>query len=134
MADWTKFNPFVEALAEKVHDLGGDTLMIALTDTPPAAANAMLTDIAEITAAGGYAPANVTITNSSQTGGTYSLMHDAVTFTAAGADFDPFRFAVLYNDSAPNKELVAWFDYGVSYTLPNGQSFVINSGTILSLA
>ena len=36
MATFNKFNSFVEALAEKVHNLGSDTLTVALT----AAANA----------------------------------------------------------------------------------------------
>lgn len=134
MADWTKFNPFVEDLAEGVHNLGSDTLKIALTNTQPAAANGELTDITEISSAGGYAAATVTITGSSQSGGTYSLTNDTVTFTASGAAFDQFRWAVLYNDTAASKQLIAYFDYGVAYTLPDGQSFIINAGTILSLA
>lgn len=134
MADWVKFNSFVEALAEGVHNLGSDTLKIALTNTQPAAANSVLADITEISAAGGYAAATVTITGSAQSGGTYTLTHDALTFTATGAAFDPFRWAVLYNDTATNKELIAYFDYGIAYTLPDGQSFIFNAGTILSLA
>lgn len=135
MADWVKFNAFVEALAEKVHNLGSDTLKIALSNVAPnVTTDDTLTDITQIAATGGYAAATVTITGSSQTGGTYSLTHSAVTFTASGADFAPFRYAVLYNDTATNDELIAYFDYGVAYTLPNGQSFVLNAGTILSLA
>jgi len=85
LADWTKFSPFVEALAEGVHNLGSDTLKIALTNTAPAAANSVLADITEISAAGGYAAATVTITGSAQSGGTYTLTHDTVTFSASGA-------------------------------------------------
>jgi hypothetical protein len=134
MATWAKFNSFVEALAEKSHNLGSDTLKIALSNTLPTAANAQLSDISQITAAGSYAPATVTIVSSAQSGGTYTLTHSAVTFTASGADFDPFRYAVLYNDTAVNDLLVAWFDYGTAYTLPDGQTFTFNAGTILSLA
>jgi hypothetical protein len=135
MADWVKFNAFVEALAEKVHNLGSDTLKIALSNTAPnVTSDDTLTDVTQIAATGGYAPATVTITGSSQTGGTYSLTHSAVTFTASGAAFDAFRYAVLYNDTATNDELIAYFDYGVAYILPDGQSFVLNAGTILSLA
>lgn len=57
-----------------------------------------------------------------------------MTFTASGADFDAFRYAVLYDDTAANDELIAFYDYGTAYVLPDGQSFVFNAGTILSLA
>jgi hypothetical protein len=135
VADWTKFNTFVEALAEKKHDLGSDTLKIALSNTAPnASTDDTLSDITQIAATGGYAPATVTITGSSQTGGTYTLTYSAVTFSASGADFAPFRYAVLYNDTAASDEVIAYFDYGTAYTVPDGQSFVFNAGTILSLA
>jgi hypothetical protein len=135
MADWTKFNAFVEGLAEKKFNLGSDTLKIALTNTAPTAAtDDTLSDITQIAATGGYAAATVTVTGSSQTGGTYTLTHSAVTFSASGADFAPFRYAVLYDDTATNDELIAYYDYGVAYTLPDGQSFVFNAGTIMSLA
>ena len=135
MADWTKFNAFVENLAEKKFNLGSDVLKIALTNTAPnASTDDTLSDITQIAATGTYAPATVTVTGSSQTGGTYSLTYSAVTFTASGADYAPFRYAVLYDDTATNDELIAYYDYGVAYTLPNGQSFVFNAGTILTLA
>lgn len=134
MATWTKFNSFVEALAEAVHNLGSDTLKIALTNTAPTASDTQLSDITQITSAGGYAPATVTINTSAQSGGTYTLAHDAATFTASGADFDQFRYAVLYNDTATNDELIAYWDYGVGYVLADGDSFTFNTGTILSLA
>ena len=37
MASYNKFQPFVEHLAEKVHNLGSDTLKVALTNTAPVA-------------------------------------------------------------------------------------------------
>ena len=134
MAAWQKFNPFVEALAEKTHDLGSDTLKIALTNTAPTAGNAVLADIAQIGTSGGYVPATVPLVSSLQTGGTYSLVIDATTFTASGTDFDEFRYLVLFNDNAANKELIAWYDYGAGYVLPDGQPFTVNAGTVLTLA
>lgn len=131
---WQKFSAFVEDLAEAKHNLGTDTLKMALTNDQPIAADAVLADIDQIAATGGYAPATVTITNSSQSGGVYTLAHEAVTFTATGAAFAPFRWVVFYNDTAAGKPLIAWLDYGISYTLPNGQPFTINANTILDLA
>lgn len=134
MSTWTKFSSFTEALAEKVHNLGSDTLKIALTNTAPVASNSVLTDITQITSAGGYAAATVTISSSAQSGGTYTLAANAVTFTASGADFDAFRYLVLYNDTAASDELIAYLDYGVSYVLPDGQPFTVNAGTVLTIA
>ena len=38
----------------------------------------------------------------------------------------PFRYAVLYNDSATNKELIGWWDNGASVTLASGESFTVD--------
>ena len=54
MASFNKFNPFVEALAEKVHNLGSDTLKVMLSNTAPSASNAVKADITEISAGNGY--------------------------------------------------------------------------------
>lgn len=134
MSTWTKFNSFVEKLAEAGHNLGSDTLKIALTNTAPVASNAVIGDITQISSAGGYAAATVTITSSAQSGGTYTLANAAVTFTASGAAFDEFRYAVLYNDTSATDDLIAYYDYGVGYTLADGQSFTFNAGTVLTLA
>ena len=55
MASFNKFNAFVADVANKVHNLGADTLKIMLTNTAPAAGNAIKTDITEIAAGNGYA-------------------------------------------------------------------------------
>lgn len=135
MADWTFFNAFKEDAFEKVHNLGADTLKIALTNTAPnASTDDELADITQITAAGGYAPATMTISSSAQSGGTYTLAHSAVAFTASGADFDTARYWVLYNDTATNDELIAYLDYGVTYILPNGQTWTLNAGNVFTAA
>lgn len=131
---WNKFNSFVEAMAEKKHDLGADVLKVALTNTAPVATNAVLGDITQISSSGGYAPITLPITTSAQSGGTYTLANAQATFTASGAAFDPFRYVVLYNDTAAGKDLIGWFDYGISYTLPNGQPYSVAAGTVLTLA
>lgn len=135
MADWTVFNSFLEAVAEKKHDLGADTLKIALTNTAPnTATGVQLSDITQISSAGGYAAATVTGVTSSQSGGTYTLAHGAVTFTPSGAAFDSARYWVLYNDTATDDPLIAWTDYGISYAAPDGQPWTLNAGTFFTLA
>ena len=39
MATFNKFNSFVEAMAEKAHNLGSDTLKLALSNTAPSASD-----------------------------------------------------------------------------------------------
>lgn len=130
MASFNKFNSFVEALAEKKHDLGADTLKVYLSNaTPDAAADSIKTDLAEISAGNGYTAGGNqgTISSSSQTGGTYKLvLADPATWTASGGSIGPFRYAVLYNDTATNDELIGWWDYGSSITLNAGETFTVD--------
>jgi len=43
MASFNKFNAFVADVANKVHNLGADAMMIMLTNTAPIAANSIKT-------------------------------------------------------------------------------------------
>lgn len=130
MASFNKFNVFVENLAEKVHDLGADTLKIMLTNTAPAATNAIKADITEISAGNGYVAGGTqsTIASSSQTSGTYKLVLNDVVFTASGGTIGPFRYAILYNDTptSPAKPLIGYYDYGSSITLQAGETFTVD--------
>jgi uncharacterized protein (DUF2252 family) len=140
MASFNKFNSFVEALAEKKHDLGADTLKVLLTNTAPLATNTVKADLTEISAGNGYTAGGTTasITSSSQTSGTYKLvLGDPATWTASGGSIGPLRYAVLYNDTAANDELIGWWDYGSSITLAAGESFAVDfdpSTGVLTLA
>lgn len=128
MATFTKFNSFVEAMAEKSHNLGSDTLKVALTNSAPVATNTVLANITQITAGTGYTTGGTqaTITTSAQTSGTYKLVLDDVTFTASGGDIGPFRYVVLYNDTATNDELIAFWDIGTNVTVVSGDSFLVD--------
>lgn len=125
MAALNKVNAFVEALAEKKHDLGSDQLMVALTNTAPTAAgSAVLADITEISYTN-LSSRVITTTASAQTSGTYKLTLQDLELTASGS-VGPFRYVVLYNNTASNKELIGWYDYGSSITLANGEKFTID--------
>lgn len=136
MAVYNKFNSFVEAVAEKVHNLGSDTLTLALSNTAPAAANAVLADITQIAYTNLASSRAITITSSAQASGTYKLVGNDVVLTATGA-VATFRYVVLYNDTATNDELIGWWDYGVGgVTLANTDTFTVDldqSGGILTI-
>ena len=134
MATFNKFNSFVEALAEGAHNLGADTLTIALTNTAPAATNTVLTNITEISYTNVSSRVLTSVT-SSQTSGTYTLDAADLVLTASGT-VPTFRYVVLYNDTATNDELIGYYDYGSAVDLLNGETFTItfDASGILTLA
>lgn len=141
MPAYNKFNQFVQDLANKVHNLGADTLKVMLSNVAPAAANQVKADITEIAAGNGYSAGGsaVTVTSSSQSGGTYKLVGSDVVFTATGGSIGPFRYAVLYNSTpvAPAAPLIGYWDYGSSITLNTSETFTVSMDQIngiLSLA
>lgn len=127
MAAYVKYQCFVEDVAEKVHNLGSDTLKIALTNRAPVVASDVgLSDISEIAAGNGYtAGGNAAAQSSSvQTSGTYKLIcASPATWTASGGTIGPFRYAVLYNDTSTGDRLIAYWDYGSAVTLQIGETF-----------
>jgi len=127
MATFTKFYSFTENLSEKVHNLGSDTLTVALTDAAhaPVVTNTVLANLTQV--AYTYCSTRVvTITSSAQTTGTYKLVLADLTLTATGGAIGPFRYVVLYNDTATNDELIGFFDYGSDVTIASGETFLID--------
>jgi hypothetical protein len=134
MATFTKVNSFVEALAEKVHNLGSDQLVVALTNSAPTSANTVLADITQIDYTN-CSSRNITTTSSSQTSGTYSLVVVDLTLTASGT-VGPFQYVVIYNDTATNDELIGFYDLGGAVTLAGGETYLLDfseANTLLTL-
>ena len=135
MATFNKFNSFVEAVAEKVHNLGSDQLMIALTNTIPVNTNTVLANITEISYTN-LGSRVLTTSSSTQTSGTYKLIVADLNITATGA-VPTFRYIVVYNNTATNKELIGWYDYGAGITMALNDLLVVDfdqSGGLLTIA
>jgi len=136
MATYTKFQQFVEDLAHGVHNFDSDTIKVALSsaaNAPSASADAVLGDITTIAAP---AVNSVTLTKSSsgQTSGTYKYVPNDLTMAASGA-VGPFRYVIVYNDTATGDPLICFFDYGTEVTLASGDTFKLDFGTeLFSLA
>ena len=126
-ATLTKFDSFVEALAEKVHNLGSDTLTVALTAAAnaPVVGNTQLSNLTQISYTNLSSRA-ITRTSSAQTSGTYKLVLQDLTLTASGGSVGPFRYVIIYNDTATNDELIGWYDYGSEITLNSGETLTID--------
>jgi hypothetical protein len=122
------FNSFVEKLAEKTYNLGSDTLTVALcaaANAPSASADLVLSDITEISYT--YCSSRtVSITSSAQTSGTYKLVLADLTLTASGGSVGPFRYVVLYDNTATSDDLIGWVDYGADITLADTEYIDLN--------
>ena len=128
MAAYNKFNSLVADLANKVHNLGSDTLKMALTNVAPAATNTVLANITEISYTNCSAR-TITTTSSTQTSGLYKLVLADLVLTASGA-VGPFRYLVLYNDTAVSDQLIGYYDYGSAITLQTGDTFTIDFSSV----
>jgi hypothetical protein len=128
MATYNRINGFVEDLAEKVHNLGSDTLTVALTtvaNVPTAATTATLASITQIAYTNLSARA-ITTSTSAQTSGTYKLVLADLTLTASGT-VAAFGEVVLYNDTSTNDNMIAWWEYsGSNITMLNTETFLID--------
>ena len=141
MAAFVKFQDFVEQLGKGVHQLhaAGHTLNVYLTNnTPDVALDAVKADLVGITEAAGfgYDPADAQ-NDYTEAAGTGTLTCVDKVWTAAGGSFGPFRYVVLYNDTpaAPADPLIAYWDYGSSITVLDGETFTVDFGaSVLTIA
>lgn len=124
MATFTKFQPFVENVAEKVFNLGSDTLKVALSAGAPTNTWGTLSQVTEISYTN-LSARTITTSSSAQTSGTYKLTLADLVLTASGA-VATFRYVIIYDDTATNDELIAYYDYGSNVTLANGDTFTID--------
>jgi hypothetical protein len=145
MATYNKFQDFSEQLVRGVHDWDAHTFKIALTNTAPVATQTTwnTTDHPAPAAANGYTAGGTATTISiSESSGTTTVSGTQVVFTASGGQIGPFRYVILYNDTAtsPADAAIAWWDYGTpGVTLNDTETFTVkfsntSPGAIFTLA
>lgn len=117
----------MENLAEKVFNLGTDTLKIALTAAanPPVNTMSKLADLTEISYTN-CSSRTLTVSGSAQTAGVYKLTVNDLTLTASGGTVGPYRYVVIYDDTATNDELICYFDRGSDHTINDGDTVVLD--------
>ena len=126
MATFNKIQAFVEHMAEGVHDLGADQLVLCMTANANAivATNTILGNLTQIS----YTNAstrNLTTSASAQSSGTYKLTINDIVITASGGTVGPFQQVGVFNDTptSPVDPLVCWHDYGSDLTLADTETF-----------
>ena len=137
MATFVKFEPFVEHLAEGVHNLQTGAITVALSATAPTTSWATLSQVTQISYTN-LSSRLCTVASSAQTAGTYKLTINDLVLTASGA-VATFRYVILYNDTptSPADPLIGYYDYGQDVTLANGETFTLNfddTNGVLTLA
>lgn len=144
MASYVKFLDFSEQLVRGVHDWDAHTFKVALTNTAPVNTQVSLdtmTNHPAPAAANGYSASGTATTIAiSETTGTTTVTGTQVVFTATAGGIGPFRYAILYNDTAisPADALIAYWDYASSVTLADTETFTVKfnnttPGTIFTL-
>jgi len=135
MATFTKINSFVENLAEKLIDLSGTGLTIALTNTAHTSTWDELADLTQISYVNLSARV-ITVASSVQTAGTYKLVLTDLVLTASGA-VGPFQYIYVYDDVSTGDKLIAYYDYGSAVSMVSADTFTIDfdgSAGFLTLA
>ena len=123
---FNKFQPFIAAIHNKVHNLSSDQLTVALcaAANAPTATMGVLADLTQISYTN-LSSRNITTTSSTQSSGVYKLVLQDLLLTASG-NVATFRYVVVYNSTTASGNLIGWYDYGADVTLANTETFNID--------
>ena len=129
---------FTLDIGSKLFNLTSDTLKLSFTDTAPTTATHVYTDIVSPLALTNLStsPALTSVTYTQVTG-TATLGAATWQGTSQTGNFGPFRYIVVYDDTAASKNIIGWYDYGSELTLNgvNGDQLTITFASgVLTIA
>jgi hypothetical protein len=132
MAAFCKFDCFVGDVGLKLHQLNTDTLKVYLTNEQPLVTDTVYDNPLDLATLGGYTAGGADVQNTySVVGsgpGVGTLVGVDYEWTATAAGIGPFRWAVLYNETAAAKNLIGWWQYASEITLAEGEKFKVDFG------
>lgn len=138
MATFTKYEQFVENLANKLIDAFGSTdtwKAVIHTDAPVVATDNVLGDLTQIAGSNGYTTGGDNITfNSTRSGGTVTATAVDVVWTASGGNLGASttgRYVSIYDDTSTSDNLMNSYDYGATFTVATGETFTLDFGASL---
>lgn len=141
MATYNKFQDFSEQLCLALHECNAHVFKVYLTNVAPVATNTVFGTPAEFAGGTGYTAGGEDAQNTlAEASGTATCTCTKIVWTAGAADWAAFRYPVIYNDTNVSNALIAWWDYGSSLTLGNGETFTLKfnggatTGTLFTLA
>ena len=139
MATYSKFEPFIQRLANKEIDWFGntETYKVAIhTDAPDLTNDDDLADLTQIAGNNGYTTGGANITfSSTRSGGTVTATAVDVVFTASGGNLGSSttgRYFGQYNDTHANDALMNDYDYGSTFTVADGETMTVDYGASLA--
>lgn len=140
---WVPYNEFKESLGQKKIHLGTDTFKVALFLSTSNAGSATLATAQYATLTNQHANGNGYTTAGVTVAATWNRSVGTVTFDTADASWTASggsivaRFAVLYSDTATNKDLVAYMLLDSSpadVTTTTGNTLTINIANVFTLS
>src|SRR3954462_11182981 len=124
MATYTKYDVFVEKLANKEIDAFGTTdtwKAVIHTDAPAPTTDNSVSDLTQIAGSNGYTTGGADITfNSTRTTDTVTATAVDVVWTASGGNLGASttgRYISIYDDTSTGDYLLCSYDYGATFTV-----------------
>lgn len=138
MASYTKYNTFIQALANKEIDAFGttDTWKVVIhTDAPAVTTDSGVSDLTQIAGNNGYTTGGENITfNSTRTTTTITATATDVVWTASGGNLGTSttgQYFSYYDDTHASDQLAAYWDYGTTFTVASGETMTLDFGASL---
>ena len=134
MTTFTKYEPFVEGLMDKLFDLFGitDTLKAVIhSDAPVVATDDELADLTQISGTGYTAGGEDTQNDSTRSGGTVTLVCTYMVWTGGAGGFTAGLYISIHDDTSTTDRLICSYDYGANFTVAAGETFTLDFGASL---